>query len=580
MLRRILALLVLLVFLAPFLVGCGLTGGPAGDQKKPGEQQEQEKEEKGQQAEGDRYGGVYRYPIPADPQNLDPAHATDLVSNAVVAHIFNGLVKFNENLEVVGDIAKAWEASPDGLTWTFRLRKRVMFQDGNDIFPEGKGREVTSADFKYSFERVLAPETRAQRTWIFDRIKGAKDYLEGKADEVIGIKTPDRYTLVIELERPFSPFLSLMATANAYVVPREAVEEYGEDFNSHPIGTGPFEFVEWQHDVHVKTKRNEDYFEKDLPYLDEVIFRVIPEMENRLIEYETNNLEECDVPSSEFNRIINDPVLSQQRVFKPFLGTEYIGFNLNRWPFNIKEVRQAFNYAINREAINKVILRGRYILANGVLPPGMPGFDANLEGYPYDPQKAKDLLTRAGFEDSDGDGILEKDGRPLEFEYKIPSESTTSQRIAEAVQEDLAKIGARANIVTAEWAEFLDAIESGESEMYRLGWVAEYPDPDNFLFVPFHSSNVGPRGNVTFYKNEEVDKWLAAARSSTNQAERIELYQKAEKQIVEDAPWVFMFHYTQNILIKPYVKGRTITTMGAYVTPVTRVWLDKEEMRQ
>jgi oligopeptide transport system substrate-binding protein len=557
----------LVALLAICLLGSAMAGCRPHDRQEPGQVVTPITPEK--------YGGVYRYPLRYDPVGLDPSHITDDVSQSVAVHIFNGLVKFDEHLNVIPDLATEWESSEEGLTWTFYLRKDAYFHDGNTVFPEGEARLVTAHDFQYSIERLLDPAVKSERDWIFKELKGADDFISGRAKHVAGIKVIDDYTLKLELEEPYAPFLSMLAMVNAAVVPHEAIAQLGNDFKKHPIGTGPFKFVEWDHDVQIVLQKNEDYFETGYPFLDQVIFRIIPEPENLLIEYETGNLEETEIPGMEWTRVVNDSVLSKECLTKPWLGTQYIGLNNQRWPFTDKLVRQAFNCAIDRQYINDAIFSGRYLLAKGVLPPDIPGYNEELTGYQFNQERARQLLSEAGFVDSDGDGIREKAGRKLEVEYLIVAGNTTVQRVAEVVASQLQEVGVRVNIKAMDAGPFLDAMEAGRTQMFRLGWLPDYPDPDSFLYVLFHSRNAGPAGNVSFYRNEEVDRLLDQAQKTVDGRERAGLYRQAEAILVEDAPWVFMFHYTQNILLKPYVQGRMINTMGRSVTPLTYVWLDK-----
>ncbi len=507
-----------------------------------------------------KQGGTYRFPLATDPPTLDPAHVTDTTSHSVVSEIFNALVMYDQELRIVPDIAERWEISTDKLTYTFFLKKGVKFHDG---------RECTAEDFRYTFERVLNPSTQSPRTGFIDRLKGAKAYMAGQASAVEGIKVIDTYTLQLTLEQPFSLFLHLLTYSSNYVVPQEVVEQYGKDFTSHPVGTGPFRFVEWKHDDHILLEANPDYF-KGRPPLDKILYRIIPEEITRFEEFKAGNLEHSDIPSGQFLRVKQDPELSKLLVSYPNLGTYSFRFNMEKPPFqNNKALRQAFNYAIDRRAISEIILEGRVIPAKGVLPPTMPGYNPDLQGYTYDPEKAKKLLAEAGYPNGQGFPSID-----LYF-----NTNETHQKIAELVQAQLRELGITIGLRTLDWAAYIKLVDDGGTLFHRMGWIADYPDPENFLTVLHHSRNIGPPGNSARYSNPQVDALLDRADAAEEWEERKRLYQEAEKIIVEDAPWVYVYYYSTNLLFQPYVRGLRLTGMDSDLTigiqPMELVWLEK-----
>ncbi|RMF89523.1 MAG: ABC transporter substrate-binding protein [Nitrospinota bacterium] len=507
-----------------------------------------------------KYGGTYRFPLSTDPPTLDPAQITDTTSHSVASEIFNALVRYDENLRLVPDIATRWEISPDKRTYTFYLRKGVKFHNG---------RECTAQDFRYTFERVLNPATHSPRTGFIDRLQGAKEYMQGKADRVTGITVVDDYTLKLTLEKPFTLFLHLLAYSSNYVVPREVVERYGKDFTSHPVGTGPFRFVEWKHDDHILLEANPEYF-RGRPYLDRILYRIIPEEMTRLEEFKAGNLEHSDIPSGQFLSVKNDPELGKLLVSYPNLGTYSFRFNMEKPPFkNNKKLRQAFNYAIDRQAISDIILEGRVIPAKGVLPPTMPGYNPDLKGYTYNPEKARQLLAEAGY--PGGKGFPHID---LYF-----NTNETHQKIAELVQAQLRELGINIGLRSLDWAAYIKLVDDGGTLLHRMGWIADYPDPENFLTVLHHSRNIGPAGNSARYSNPRVDALLDRADASEDWEERKRLYQEAERIIVDDAPWIYVYYYSANMLFQPYVRGLRLTGMDSELTigiqPMELVWLDR-----
>lgn len=549
--KKRLSILLVVALMAVLVTACG------GNQEGKVEKDSKNKQEVAKEvSEQDKYGGVFQGRVKADPPTLDPAMATDTTSSRVIRNIFDGLVQFDKDLNVIPAIAKSWNISEDSLVWTFNLRKGVKFHNG---------REVKADDFVYTFTRILNSKTKSPRTWLFEGVKGAKEFMEGKADKVTGLKVLDDYTFQVTLAEPFTPFLSVLAMENAYVVPREEVEKYGEEFAQYPVGAGPFKFVEWKHDDKVVLEKNEDYYVEGRPYLDKVVYRIIPEGSSAFAEYEQGNVYQNvddDLPAGQITRIM-DPNGDFAVDFKsiPRLGTFYIGFNTQKEPFNNKKVRQAINYAVNRKVLAAVVMNGVVKPANGILPPTMPGYNPDLEGYEYNLEKAKKLLAEAGY----------KDGLPGQFELAYNTDKK-NQRIVEAIQSNLKQIGVNVRLINMDWGTYIKKVDNGETQMYRLAWIADYPDPDNFLYVLFHSKNAGPGGNGAFYKNSEVDQMLDKARSMKPGKDRIALYQKIEKQIVEDAPWIPVYYYTAPILVKPFVNNYVFTAQSAL--PLTNVWID------
>ncbi len=504
-------------------------------------------------------GGTYRFPLSTDPPTLDPAQITDTTSHSVASEIFNGLVTYDETLQIAPDLAERWELSPDKRTYTFYLKKGVKFHNG---------RECTAHDFRYSFERVLNPATRSPRTGFIDRLKGAKAYMQGQADHVAGISVVDDYTLRLTLEKPFNLFLHLLTYASNYVVPKEITEQYGKDFTSHPVGTGPFRFVSWKHDDQLILEANPGYFQ-GRPYLDRIHYRILPEEVTRLEEFKAGNLEHSDIATGQFASVKNDPELSKRIVSYPILGTYSLRFNMEKAPFKgNRKLRQALNYAIDRQAIADIILEGRVIPATGVLPPTMPGYNPQLQGYRYDSQRAKTLLAEAGY--PNGEGFPKID---LYF-----NTNDTHQKIAELVQAYLQQLGIQIGLRTLDWAAYIKLIDDGSTLFHRMGWIADYPDPENFLTVLHHSRNIGPAGNSARYSNPKVDALLDKADATDNWDERVRLYQEAERIIVDDAPWIYVYYYSANTLFQPSVKGLRLTGMDSQMDiglqPMRLIWLD------
>lgn len=503
----------------------------------------------------DRIPGFLYLRLSSDITTLDPAMIVDVAGGSVAAKMFNGIVRFGDDSKVLPDLAESFSISKNGKIYTFHLRKGTRFHNG---------RELRAIDVKYSFERVLDPKSNSSRTWLFDRISGAREFMDGKASDVSGIKLLDDYTIVIELTEPFGPFLNLLAMPSAYIVPKEEVEKRGGEFSSDPIGTGPFKIKAWKRGRELVLSVNEDYFEGKAK-IRGIVYRVIPEELTTIAEFESGNLDVMGVPSTEFRRYSESEKWRGLIKQGPGLNTFYLGLNCQKAPFNDKRVRQALNYAIDRDRILKTILEGRGELARGPIPPFLVNHpspqsspsegrgDLNVPsplagegqggGYFYNPKKARALLKEAGF-----------DNKKLRFKIYQSADLETAD-IMEVVQQYLRDVGVEAEIVQLEWSAFKEAINKGEADSFWLSWKADYPDPENFLFPVFHSSNWGAAGNRARFKDPETDRLIEEAQREPDEEKRISLYLEAEKRVMEEAPWLFFWHKSEYVMHQSWVKG-------------------------
>ncbi len=468
-----------------------------------------------------------------NPTTLDPALITDVQGGGIAAKIFNGLVRFDENLEIVPDIAQSWRISADHLSYTFRLRNGVRFSNGRKVTPE---------DVRYSFERVLTPGTKAPLTWVLDKIEGADAFLAGKTRNISGIRVTD-HTIVLKLEKPFGPFLSLLAMTTAYVVPREEVERLGQDFGMHPVGSGPYVLKEWKHGQYLVLTANEDYF-GGRPKLNGIYYRVIPEDLTAVMEFETGRLDVLQIPSSEYRRYTTDAAWRNLVFGKPGLNTYYLGLNCTRPPFDDVRVRRAVNMAVDRRRILNTVFEKRGVPASGPIPPGLwksSFFESSPVGYHYDPEQAKALIRAAGSK-----------GRKIRI--YISSEQDVID-IVEVVCEYLKAAGLQPEIVQRDWSALKQAVDKGEPDAFWLSWWADYPDPENFLYPLFHSASVGPAGNRTRCLDPELDRLIETAQHTTDERQRYHLYRLAEERVIRNAPWIFMWHRADYYVIRPQVKN-------------------------
>jgi len=483
-------------------------------------------------SETDRLDGFIYYRLSSDPTTLDPALITDVTGGYISAKLFNGLVKLDKDLNVIPDIAESWVISDEGKSYIFQIRKDVNFVNK---------REVTAADFKYSFKRILSPSGKSPNTWVLERISGAKDFMQGRVKDISGIEVLDDRTLKIRLEEPYSPFLQLLTMSAAYVVPKEEIERLGADFSASPVGTGPFTLKEWKNNNRIILSRNNAYFEGRAK-TNGIVYRIIPEDLTAVTEFELGNLDVIQVPASEFSRYRSSPFWKDYLSSVTGLNTYYLGFNCSRSPFQSLALRRAVSYSIDIEKILRTFYENRGRPAAGPVPDLIRNWET--VSHAFDPDKARRIVEK--------EGML---GRTVHFYVTADQEAVD---MAEIIQSYIHQAGLKVVIKQFEWSAYKAAINNGEADLFWLGWWADYPDPENFLFPLFHSSNHGAGGNRTRYTNREVDRLIEAGQSSLRVSERDRYYRDAEKIIVEEAAWVFFWHKNDFTLRQPHLKNYMI----------------------
>jgi peptide/nickel transport system substrate-binding protein/oligopeptide transport system substrate-binding protein len=518
------------------------------------EQQEtrQPREVSSQETQTPVTGGTYRRPLAQDPSSLDPARIVDLYGVAVANQIFDGLVAFDAHLNVVPALAQSWSASRDGLVWTFHLRKGVQFHNGQ---------EMSAEDIVYSLSRLLDPAVGSRNSPLMDKVKGATEFQAGITKVLEGIKAIDRYTVEVSLSEPFVPFISILGMAHTSIVPRGEVERLGTDFGTAPVGTGPFRFVRWARGQEILLETNKDYF-RGRPALDRVRFVIFPGSTQSVMlkAFERGELEESPLTPDRRHEFLG--ATAYKVVRKPTLSLRLYGFNLERPPFQKREVRQAFNYAIDKIRLNQEVYGGLYVVARGILPPGMPGYSPEVQGYDYDPGRAKTLLAAAGY----------AGGKNLpHVTLSTAAKSVEAREETRLIQHELAALGVQVDVQESEdWPTFRRALEQGNVQLFRYSWYADYPDPDNFLYPLFHSA--GQR-NYYRYRNAAVDKLLDEARRETDDLRRVQLYREAEQLILQDAPGMMLLHFTYESVFQPYVEGVVVSALGDPYVSLHAVWL-------
>jgi ABC-type transport system substrate-binding protein len=463
-----------------------------------------------------------------DPRSLDPVHAPDIPSGRLVADIFDGLTRFTPEAALEPGLAERWELAADGRTYTFHLRRHVTFQNGQPF----EARHVVQ-----SFTRALDPATHGIPLFPLFPIAGAREFNAGTASSVSGLTAPDDSTVVITLTEPLAVFPKMLAMPVASIVPDSA----GPNFSEHPIGTGPWQFVEWKHDDYVKLARNAHYFAGPAK-AESLEIRVIPEPSTAVAEFESGSVDLLYVPESETQSWLQTDEKKALLQSVPALKLVYAAFNTRRGALADARVRQAINYAVDRRTIVDRLLGGRGTLAAGVIPPSLAGADTSRKPYPFDPARAKALLTQSGH------------GSGLHFELWT-SPDPPFPRLAETIQSYLATVGITITIVQRDPSALREAARNGKVDIELKDWYADYPDAENFLYPLLGGNNVGPGGNVSFYVSPGFDRLMASARGERNDAVRATEYRQADEIAFRDAPMLFMYFYNDLYAVQPWLKG-------------------------
>jgi len=491
---------------------------------------------------------VFRLNMDVGVTSLDPAFARNQMNIWCVNALFNGLTQLDTNLQVKPSIAKTWEQSNNGLTYTFHLRSDVFFHD-HELFKGGKGRKVTASDFVYSFHRIVDPKVASAGAWIFN----------DKIDTTQPFVALNDTTFVVNLQKPFPAFPSLMSIQYCSVVPKEVCEFYGKEFRNHPVGTGPFQFKYWKEGEVMAFLKNEHYFEKEnkqnLPHLDAIKISFISDKQTAFLAFLKNDLDFFSGIDGSYrndvlykNGELKEKYKSRFTLKKaPYLNTEYLGMLVDSTlpivknsPLKDKRVRQAINYAIDRRKMIRYLQNNIGIPGHaGFLPEGMPGYDKNkVIGYSYQPEKAKKLLAEAGY--PEGKNMPE-----------ITLNTTSTYRdLIEFVQSELQNVGIRAKVEVHQGSSLRELISKNNVNFFRGSWIADYPDGENYLAV-FYSKNFVPNGpNYTHFYKPEFDKLFEASFYVANDSIRFQMYQEMERMVLEEAPMVILF-YDQSVRLIP-----------------------------
>ncbi len=479
-----------------------------------------------------------------DPPTLDPHLTTDATSAQIIIEVFGGLVTIDRDLNIVPDLALDWDISEDGRIYTFHLRPDATFHDG---------KSVTAEDFRWSLERVTNPLTESPvvNQYLGD-IVGVEEKLNGDAQTISGLRVIDDHSLEITIDEPKSYFLAKLTYPTGFVLDRANVEADPKRWFRRPNGTGPFMLT--RYDVGEKmTLTRFDEYHLGPARLEEV--EMILSGGTSMLMYENDEIHVTGVSLADLDRILdpgND--LNPELLEGPAsFSIQYIGMNVNEPPLDDPKVRQALNMAIDKQEIATIVLADLVVPAKGILPPGFPAYNPDLEGYEFDPVKAKQLLAESKY---GGD-----------LENIPPITITTAGSFGASVSLDMdvilqmweRNLGVEAEFQQTEFATFLKDLHKRRFQMFDIGWIADYPDPENFLDILFHSES---SNNHTNYSNPEVDALLEQARTEVDESLRYQLYNQAEQMIIDDAPWVPLWYSGERyVLVKPQVQGYELSQL-------------------
>jgi len=453
-----------------------------------------------------------------EPSNLLPVLASDSASSDINSLVYNGLVRYDKNLKLEGELAESWDVSEDGLTITFHLRPGVKWHDGTPF---------TSADVLFTYRLYTDPKTPTAYAEAYRQVSRAE--------------APDPLTFRVVYEKPYAPALASWGLAIHPKHLLEGVEITKSPLSRQPVGTGPYRFVEWKSGEKVVLEANSDYFEGQ-PFIHRVVYRIIPDLSAQFFELQAGGLDLMGLTPIQYKTQTDTPAFNRQFNKYRYLafGYTYLGYNLRNPLFQDRRVRQALSYAINKQEIIEGVLLGLGKAATGPYKPDTWFYNPDVMKYPYDPEKARILLAEAGWKDENGDGILEKEGKPFAFTIITNQGNDLRAKTGEIIQRRFKEVGIDVKLRVIEWASFLkEFINPGNFDATILGWSGG-PEPDQYNI--WHSSKTGPRElNFIHFRNAEVDDLLEQGRRTFNQEERKRIYGRFQEILAEEQPYTFLY---------------------------------------
>jgi ABC-type transport system substrate-binding protein len=504
-------------------------------------------------------GGTFSFYI-GEPAFIDPVNGQESEGIQVINSVFDSLLAFDFKAgKLVPAAAESWESNADATVWTFKLNEDGKFHNG---------RKVTAADFKYAWERICNPVNESEISYHLSAVKGFQAMQDGAATELEGVKVVDDYTLEVTLEYPFADFEFVVSHPSLCPVPKEEVEKDAAAFAEKPVGNGPFMMAEpWAHDQYIKVVRFDDFYGEEA-YLDGVDFKIFKDDETAFLEFKAGTLDFTVIPSGQVKAVAAEYGESadgytvepgKQVLLGPEVSIYYLLLNTKDEIIKNVDLRRALSLAIDRQAICDAVYEGMRVPATGIVPSGILGYLDNQWAYcKYDPEQAKELLAKAGY--PNGEGLPE-----ISIGF---NSGRGHEDVMALVQANFLDIGVKSKLDGVEWAQYLDKLDAGEFQVGRLGWLADYPIMDNFLFPLFHSSSAD---NHSFYNNPAVDEALMAARSNPDLDSRIKAYQEVDRMIGDDAPVIPINVYRHGRVGSDRIHGFVFDNMG--LANLSVVWI-------
>lgn len=501
------------------------------------------------------YGGTFIEASIGEPNNLLPVLASDSASSDINGQVYNGLVRYDKDLNLEGELAESWEISDDGLTITFHLREGVTWHDGEPF---------TSADVLFTYRMYVDPKTPTAYAESYRQVARAE--------------APDPLTFRVTYEKPYAPALGSWGVA---IHPKHLLE--GQSLTDSPlarapVGTGPYRFEEWRPGERIVLVANDDYFE-GRPYIDRVVYRVIPDQSTMFLELQAGGLDFMGLTPIQYKTQTDAPAFT--RNFNKYryiaFGYTYLGYNLENELFRDQRVRQALSYAIDKKEIIDGVLLGLGQVATGPYKPDTWVYNPDVRRYPYNPERAKGLLAEVGWSDSDGDGVLDRNGKRFAFTIVTNQGNDLRVKTGEIIQRRFRDVGIDVKLRVIEWATFLkEFINPGNFEATILGWSSG-PEPDQYNI--WHSSKTGPRElNFIGYRNEDVDRLLELGRRTFERAKRKEYYDRLQEILAEEQPYTFL--YVSDALPAVSSRFRGIETAPAGIRYNFTEWYVPEELQK
>ena len=509
-------------------------------------------------ADGDdpKQGGVFNT-LWSDPPTLDPHLVTDGTSYGIVIEIYSGLVRLGANPSnpFEPDLAESWSVLEDGTVYEFKLRNGLVFSNGDP---------VTAQDFKWSFERAAHPDTASTVAEEFlGDIVGIQDIVDGNATTAEGIEVVDERTLRITIDAPKAYFIAKLTYPTAFVLNKSNVETLGRSWVDEPVSTGPFTLKEYRIGQRIRLARNDNFWDRTA-YLDEVVFNLAGGV--AMAMYENDEIDVTGVGLADLERV-QDPTeeLNKDLVeVPPNFAVSYVGFNINEAPFDDANFRQALNHSVDKQLIADQVFSNLVKPAYGIIPPGFPGFSADITGLEFDPELAQDLLNQSAY--------AEPSTRPR-IVLTVPgtggSPGLTTEVVADMWRQNL---GIEIEIQQVEWATYIQDLHRGRLQAWSgLSWQADYPDPQTFIDVLFRSNSAINYGG---YANSQVDEYVVAAQTEQDATKRVEFYNDAEQIVVSEAAWLpLWWGVDSKALVKPWVQDYQFSSLT--IPKFKDVWLDK-----